>query len=184
MILTYIYKSKQLESFFIEVNNPKQNNNIVGVIYRHPCMDEGTFTDVYLKQITNKLSIENKKIFIAGDFNYDLLNISSHNETFNFFDTMMSNFLLPLITIPTKINTINNTLIDNIFSNHLHPDIRSGNLTVGLSDHLPSFMIVPNPNQNHLPKKHNIYIYTLVKQKILIMRTSYSTTLTLTGMKL
>ena len=33
----------------------------------------------------------------------------------------------------------------------------SGNLTVGISDHLPSFIIIPRKNQNHLPKKHNLY---------------------------
>ena len=49
---------------------------------------------------------------------------------------MSSNFLCPYNSIPTKISTQNDTLIDNIFSNQLNPDIRSGNLTVGISDHL------------------------------------------------
>ena len=95
---------------------------------------------------------------MTGDFNFDLLNTGTHNETFDFFDTMMSNFLLPVITIPTKINRGSNTLIDNIFTNNLNPDTKSGNLEISLSDgHLPSFMITPKQNQNHLPKKHNIY---------------------------
>ena len=70
---------------------------------------------------------------------------------------MSSNFLFPYISIPTKINTQNDTLIDNIFSDQLNPDIISGNLTVGISDHLPSFMICLKDNQKHLPKKHNVY---------------------------
>ena len=152
-----IYKSKELESFFIEIINPKETNTIVGVIYRHPCMDELIFIDDHLKKIIDILSNENKKIFITGDFNFDLLNISKHNETFSFFDTLMSNFFLPLISIPTKINSGTNTLIDNIFTNHLHPDMKTGNLSIKISDHLPSFMIVPTQNQNHLPKKHNLY---------------------------
>ena len=70
----------------------------------------------------------------------------------------MSNFLLPVITIPTKINRGTHTLIDNIFTNHLNPDTKSGNLEINLSDgHLPSFLITPKQNQNHLPKKHNIF---------------------------
>ena len=153
-----VYKSKELESLFIEIINKKESNDIIGVIYRHPCMNGTDFIDEYLKGIADKLSNENKKVFIAGDFNFDLLNVASHNETFEFFDTMMSNFLLPVITLPTKINRGVNTLIDNIFTNHLHPDTKSGNLEVNLSDgHLPSFMIMPRQNQNHLPKKHNIY---------------------------
>ena len=63
---------------------------------------------------------------------------------------MTSNFLLPIITLPTKINTSNDTLIDNIFTNQLNPDILSGNLTVGISD-IPSFLIIPRSSQNHLP---------------------------------
>jgi hypothetical protein len=154
-----VYKKKELESLFIEIINEKESNDIVGVIYRHPCMNESEFVDEHLKDIVDKLSYENKKVYIAGDFNYDLLNVSSHNETFSFFDTMMSNFLLPVITLPTKINRGHNTLIDNIFTNNLHPDTKSGNLEINLSDgHLPSFLIIPKQNQNHLPKKHNILI--------------------------
>ena len=71
---------------------------------------------------------------------------------------MMSNFLMPTITLPTKINTGKSSVIDNIFTNQIHPDMMSGNLTIGISDHLPSFMIVPRDNnQSHLPKKNNIY---------------------------
>ena len=99
------------------------------------------FIDEYLKGIVDKLSNENKKVFIAGDFNFDLLNVATHNESFEFFDTTMSNFLLPVITLPTKVNRGKNTLIDNIFTNHLHPDNKSGNLEINLSDgYLPSFI--------------------------------------------
>ena len=132
-------KDKELESLFIEVINKKESNDIIGVIYRHPCMDASDFNENHLKRIVDKLSKENKKIFIAGDFNFNLLNVAEHNDTFEFFDTMMSNFLLPVIAIPTKINRGNNTLIDNIFTNHLNPDTKSGNLLeINLSDgHLP-----------------------------------------------
>ena len=71
---------------------------------------------------------------------------------------MMSNHLLPTITVPTKINKKNSTVIDNIFTNQIHPDMKTGNLSVGMSDHLISFLTVPRDNQNHLPKKNNIFI--------------------------
>ena len=149
-----MYKAKVLESFFIEVSNKNESNDIIGVIYRHPCMNENEFNEDYLKCLVEKLSDTNKKLFIAGDFNFNLLNSNTHDETFAFFDTMMSNFLLPVINLPTKINRVNNSLIDNIFTNHLHPDAKSGNLSINLSDgHLPSFLILPRKNQNHLPKK-------------------------------
>ena len=68
----------------------------------------------------------------------------------------MDNLLLPSITIPTRINPTNNSLIDNIFTDNINPDIKSGNLTVGISDHLPSFIIVPQKNKNHLPRKQKL----------------------------
>ena len=43
-----IYKSKELESTFIETINPIDANSIVGVIYRHPCMDPTLFNDDFL----------------------------------------------------------------------------------------------------------------------------------------
>ena len=76
-----VYKSKELESLFIEVINKKESNDIIGVIYRHPCMNGTDFIDEYLKGIVDKLSNENKKVFIADDFNFDLLNVASHNES-------------------------------------------------------------------------------------------------------
>ena len=152
-----MYKSRELESFFIEVVNPKSTNDIIGVVYRHPCMNDILFNDDYLKKLCKKLSSENKNNYISGDFNFDLLSTSTHNTTFDFFDSMMSNFLLPTITIPTKINTVKSTVIDNIFTNDINPDMKSGNLTIGISDHLPSFFIVPKKNQNHMPKKQNLY---------------------------
>ena len=153
-----IYRENELESLFIEIINPNESNDIVGVVYRHPCMNASSFVDDYLKGIIDKISFENKKVFITGDFNFNLLNVEGHNDTFDFFDTMMSNFLLPVITIPTKINRGHHTLIDNIFTNHLNPDTKSGNFQISLSDgHLPSFIITPRQNQNHIPKKHNIF---------------------------
>ena len=42
-----MYKPRELESFFIEVNNPKETNNIIGVVYRHPCMNEKLFNGIF-----------------------------------------------------------------------------------------------------------------------------------------
>ena len=57
-----IYKAKELESFFIEAINMKGKNTIIGVIYRHPCMNQKEFIDEYIQPINDKLLSENKKI--------------------------------------------------------------------------------------------------------------------------
>ena len=155
------YEPKLLESAFIEIINPKTNNDIVGVVYRHPSMtDVNYFNDIHLRPLISKLSLQkNINICIAGDFNINLLNLSSHHASSEFFDILTANHILPTISLPTKLNASgNHTLIDNIFTNIFNPDIISGNILFNPSDgHLPSFVIIPRPNQNHLPKKHNFY---------------------------
>ena len=109
-------------------------------------MDVDYFNDTYIRPLITKLSLEkNKNISIAGDFNIDLLKVSSHDSSSEFFDILSSNFILPTITIPTKLNSSgNHRLIDNIYSNIFNPDMVSGNLTFNVSDgHLPSFVIIP-----------------------------------------
>ena len=64
---------------------------------------------------------------------------------------------MPLISLSTRITSHSNTLIDNIFSNVIDPDIISGYLTATISDHLPRFAIIPNTFGNILGNKSNIY---------------------------
>ena len=144
-----IEKDKKLESCFIEILNANQQNSIVGVVYRHPTMDQNEFLGDYFDTLTHRLSKENKPIYIAGDWNFTLLEFSKHEETLVSYETMMANFLAPSITIPTRINNNGGTLIDNIFTNYILPDKCSGNLTVSISDYFPSFLIIPIENKQH-----------------------------------
>ena len=58
-----VYKHKELESVFIEMINKKGKNTIVG--YRHPCMGVKVFNDVFLLNILEKFSYQNKEIILA-----------------------------------------------------------------------------------------------------------------------
>ena len=154
-----MYKPKELESIFLEVINKKGPNDIIGNVYRHPSMNVKEFNENYLPTFLERVSKGSKKIYISGDFNFDMLNIGKHSETADFFDSMMNNFLLPSINKPTKINSLSNTLIDNIFTNDIHPDSISGNLTVNFSDgHLPSFLFTPKSSPASIPKQHNLMV--------------------------
>ena len=133
-----------MECTFIEIVNPRKSNIIVGVIYRHPSMDLSDFNCNYLNKLLENTSKEPKSIFLLGDFNVNLLNYNGHNETNEFLDCLASNSFIPLILQPTRINSHSNTLIDNIFSIVIDPDIISGNLTATISDYLPQFGIIPN----------------------------------------
>ena len=76
----------------------------------------------------------------------DLLQLHKHTVIEHFFDTLTSNKFMPLITKPTRISKTSKTLIDNIFHNQFSSATTSGNLTVGISDHLPQFSLIPDPN--------------------------------------
>ena len=78
-----LYKPKELESLFVEVINPKEANAIVGVMYRHPSMEEHVFNEKFMRILKDAKEKENTNFYIAGDF--DLLSIPNHSETFDFF---------------------------------------------------------------------------------------------------
>ena len=61
-------------------------------------MDGEEFLDEFMKPLNQQLDGENKKIFIAGDFNFDLSK-TNHKESANFFEEMMANFLLNMTFI-------------------------------------------------------------------------------------
>ena len=151
-----MYKSKELESVFYEVENPGKKSEIYGCIYRHPCMDADLFNE-YLEKLLKKITSEKKIAFLMGDFNMDLLKTETDEKIGNYYDTWNSHLFVPHITLPTRITTRSKTLIDNIFSND--PDFAngvSGNFTFSISDHLPQFLLKPD-NLKHPPKKHNVY---------------------------
>ena len=152
-----MYKSNELESVFIEIINPNKKNILCGCIYRHPSMDLSEFNEKYLGPLMEKITNENKTIFLLGDFNIDLMKSETEMNTQNFFDMITSNLMVPHIIYSTRISSTSKTLIDNIFSNSLNFSLgTSGNLTLSISDHLAQFLIIPE-NYDCLPKKHNIY---------------------------
>ena len=110
-----------------------------------------------LNKLLENIFKEQKSISLLGDFNVNLLNYYEDNETNKFLDSLASNSFIPLVLQPTRITSHSNTLIDNIFSNVIDPDIISGNLTATISDHLPQFAIIPNMFGNIPGNKSNIY---------------------------
>ena len=139
-----MYKAEVLESTFMEIINPSKKNILIGSIYRHPSMDLEVFNDEYLTPFLQNIDRENKKKFLLGDFNVDLLKIDNDKDSSTFFDTMTSNLFIPHIIHPTRITPTTKTLIDNIFSNSSeYMEGISGNFTLRLSDHLAQFLIIP-----------------------------------------
>ena len=105
----------------------------------------------------DKLSKENKTVFLLGGFNIDLLNYDQHSLTNKFLDSLSSHMLLPHTVQPTRIRNNWKTLIDNIYLNVITPSIISGNITAVTSDHLPQFLIAPDIFSNPSSTKLNIF---------------------------
>ena len=121
-------------------------------------MDLTDFNSNYLKNLLEKISKEQKSVFLLEDFNINLLNYNVQNPTNGFLDSPASNSFLPYILQSTRITSHSSTTqIDNIFANVILPDSLSGNLTATTSDHLPQFLIVPNTLSNPPSNKFNIY---------------------------
>ena len=142
-----IYKSKELESTFIEITQNKKIT-VVGCIYRHPSMELSEFNSDYLANLLEKLSVENKTLVLLGDFNADLLKYHTNSDISNFLDSMYSSLLLPHIASPTRTTATSATLIDNIFSNNCNSPYTSGNLVITLSDHHAQFLILGNQHNS------------------------------------
>ena len=106
-------------------------------------LDIDTFNDDFLEPFLEKISNENKDVFLIGDFNTDLIN-SDIEPISSFLDTITTNLFVLHITLPTRITPTSSTLIDNIYSNITNFSTGiSGNLTSAISDHFPQFLILP-----------------------------------------
>ena len=120
-------------------------------------MDVTDFKNNYLSQIFEIVSKEEKHVFLLSDFNINLLNYNDHQTTNNFLDSLASNSFILCILHPTRITNHSKTLIDNIFSNFISPDVISGNITATIFYHLPQFSFVPNILSNYPTQKSNYY---------------------------
>ena len=129
----------------------------MGVIYRDPSIDISDFKCNYLKKVMKNISKEQKSIFLLGDFNVNFLNYIEHNQINEFEDSLASTSFILLLLQPTKITSHSNSLLDNIFSNVIDPDLISGNLTATIYNQLPQFAIIPNMFGNISRNKSNIY---------------------------
>ena len=142
----------EIETYWTEIIFDNQPNRLVGVVYRHPSKRSDDKCIEIINETLTKIQKENKKVLIAGDFNYDLLKHESNSNINDFLQMMINNCYQPCITEPTRIVNGNKpSLVDNIFSNTVETCI-SGNLFDKISDHLPSFVMIENVKSKPRPK--------------------------------
>ena len=68
-----IHSPNELESVFIELFILSKPSLITGIIYKDPNMQHFKFSNNFMKKLLNKISLENKRSLIVGDFNLNLI---------------------------------------------------------------------------------------------------------------
>ena len=120
-------------------------------------MQSSEFNSIYLNDLLEKLSHENKKIILMGDFDIDLLKYDTHGDSSDFLDAMYASFLLPYINTPSRVTPHSKTLIDKIFSNTIEDSYISENLVTTISDHYGQFLLMKNLNNKKNITKTEVY---------------------------
>ena len=86
-------------------------------------MDVLDFKNNYLSQIFEIVSKERKQFFLLGDFNINPQNYNDHQPTNDFLDSLPLNSFIPYILHPARITSHSKTLMSNMFSNVISPEI-------------------------------------------------------------
>ena len=163
-ILPYYSYENIWDGIFIEVitkshfQTANSKKLIIGNIYRPP----RNFVDnyrVFVAELNNILSIlqrSRNEVTVVGDFNLDLLQVSTNEHIKNYLDCMLSNGFIPKITFPTRLSHNHGTLIDNIFvkiSND-YSETTAGILWHNISDHQPCFITLDFMTFQHTGGKY------------------------------
>ena len=127
------------ELLFIELSFANSKNLIVGVAYRPPNGKYEAFKN-HLKSIINKITLEKKRICIAGDFNINALTYNTFPKTKSFFDMLFKHNVISVINKPTRVTRNTATAIDNILTNFVfETKYSSGIIKTDISDHFSIF---------------------------------------------
>ena len=135
------HTSKLFESLIVEIhvwlNNCKYQKYIIESIYRLPSyvnIDIEIFTVEYT-ELLNNLRSRSKFVYLCGDYNIDILKITTNNVFNKFYENITSCGFIPTITLPTRICDTTSTLIDNVYTNAIDKSPICGILIHPISDH-------------------------------------------------
>ena len=128
---------EHIETLFVTITNMPEPI-VVGVIYRPPNSSLTDFNNEY-EEILRKL--DGKKAYLLGDFNVNILNISTPQEE-SFEEIIYTRGFIPTISIPThQMPNCSKTCIDNIHTNDIDGSTLTGVILDKLSHHHPIFLI-------------------------------------------
>ena len=150
LVSKFSYSNKDIEICTVAIQVGNQKFNIVAV-YRpsskHKQVDK--FTEIFSTIMKDNFFAKSDNLLL-GDFNINLLEHQTHQETGNFLAVMQSLNYIPIISRPTRFPEGNQrgnpSLLDHIYVNFTLPSI-SGIIQFDLTDHLPIFVNILLPQK-------------------------------------
>ena len=121
----------------IKCNN---TNKLITGIYRPPECSLAEFNDEFFNDI--RIPCTKYNAFFVGDFNVDLGNVTPSQSEVSFYDIFQSMNFTPKITIPTRVTSTNESIIDHCWTNCLEKSQR-GVFNIDITDHFPFFIMIP-----------------------------------------
>ena len=140
----------------ITQTEPYIKQHVIGNIYKPPYegLDDFNLFLTEFHDFVNMLSGCGHSSYICGDFNINLLKISTKSHYNTFFENMLSSGFYPKITLPTRICNTSSTIIDNIFSNEMCSNDASGIFVNHISDHQAIFTITSTKLNNRMEQQY------------------------------
>ena len=125
----------------VEISLSEYDSAIIISLYRPPNTDVNLFNLKLVEMLTYITTVKrNKKVFLIGDTNINLLKIDDHQNSNEFFNNLLSFGILPTITRPTRITEASSTLINNIYIDCYEYQYNSYIIFDDTSDHLPTYL--------------------------------------------
>ena len=115
-----------------------------------------------------------------GDFNINLLNVATHQNTNDFIDNVIAQGFIPYITKPTRITCTTATLLDHLYSNHSHTGYDSGIIITDMTDHFGIFHLIygiPNVHNMKYKQTRQVNECNILKFRNLVAKADYTSVL-------
>ena len=167
LLPSYSYKDKYnnilsikiIPKFTHYINKTKQKSRqkLITVCYRSPDANNDYFLPNLTAILTN-IHKTNKPSYIAGDMNYNIININHHLPTQDYHTLLTTHTYQQVITRPTRITDTTATLIDHIWHNDTSVGCTTLNNYPGIiysdiSDHLPVFLRITCNTMRNVKRK-------------------------------
>ena len=145
----------KLDCLFIEVF--AQNTwLVIGLMYRSPSHDSIADVNTYLQDIIGKIQQERKTLILLGDLNINLLKVNTDTNTASYFDVMIYNNLIPVVTLPTRATNTSASLIDHIFTDMNPKKLTAGTIKTDITDHFTNFMFIKTDVPEKQPQPSHV----------------------------